>query len=153
MHQRLAMVRAPPAKWLRTQRQDMAIGAPVAAMDVDRGDTLTYTLGDTTDDNAFAIDSMTGQLKTMADLDYEVDDPPKTSYMVTVTVSDGKDAAGTAVLAVNDMDDTITVTIMVTDVNDAPVFDDDTATREVAENTVTGVDIEAPVVATDADAA
>ena len=47
---------------------DVAFGAPVAAMDVDRGDTLTYTLGDTTDDNAFAIDSMTGQLKTMADL-------------------------------------------------------------------------------------
>ena len=44
---------------------DMNIGAPVAARDVDRGDTLTYTLGGT--DAAmvsFDIDEDTGQLKT-----------------------------------------------------------------------------------------
>ena len=45
-------------------KADVAIGAPVAARDVDSGDTLTYTLGGT-DDGSFAIDSMTGQLKTM----------------------------------------------------------------------------------------
>ena len=39
------------------------IGAPVAARDVDRGDTLTYTLGGT-DADSFDIDSTTGQLKT-----------------------------------------------------------------------------------------
>ena len=44
VHQRLPMVRAPPAQWLRTQRQRRNIGDPVAARDVDRGDTLTYGL-------------------------------------------------------------------------------------------------------------
>ena len=68
--------------------------------------------------SSFAIDSMTGQLKTMADLDYEAD-PPKTSYMVTVTVTDGRDPVNTVNAAV---DDTITVTITVTDVNEAPEF-------------------------------
>ena len=100
--------------------EDGDIGLPVAATDVDRGDTLTYGLQLGTDDAAsFAIDSMTGQLKTMADLDYEADNPPKTSYMVTVTVTDGRDPVNT-VSAV--ADDTISVTITVTDVNEAPEF-------------------------------
>ena len=74
------------------------IGAPVAARDVDRGDTLTYGRSVVTDAESFDIDSTTGQLKTAADLsplfDFEVpeDAPPKT-YMVTVTVKDGKNAA------------------------------------------------------------
>ena len=43
------------------------IGAPVAARDVDRGDTLTYTLGDEHRCSlSFDIDSTTGQLKTAA---------------------------------------------------------------------------------------
>ena len=69
---------------------------------------------------SFDIDEDTGQLKTMADLNYEV--VPPTSYMVTVSVTDGKDANNNVDPAV---DDTITVTIMVTDVNEAPVFADD----------------------------
>ena len=89
----------------------------MAATDVDRGDTLTYGLQPGTDDAAsFAIDSMTGQLKTMADLDYEAD-RPQTSYMVTVTVTDGRDPVNTVSAA---PDDTISVTITVTDVNEAP---------------------------------
>ena len=41
-------------------------------MDADAGDTLTYTLGG--DDMAsFAIDSTTGQLMTMAALDFEME--------------------------------------------------------------------------------
>ena len=58
---------------------------------------------------------MTGQLKTMADLDYE---ETRTSYMVMVTVIDGKNAEDN--VDTTTVDDTITVTIMVTDVNDAP---------------------------------
>ena len=50
--------------------------------------------------------------------DFEVV-PAKTSYMVTVTVTDGKDEDGNVDAPV-DVDDTITVTIMVTDVNEAP---------------------------------
>ena len=79
------------------------IGNAIAATDTDN-DTLTYTLGGI---NAatFAIDSTTGQLRTRATLDYET----KSTYTVTVTVSDGS------------LTDTITVTITVTDVNDTAV--------------------------------
>ena len=90
---------------------DQDIGAAVGATDPDNGDTLTYTLGG--DDAAsFAIDESTGQLKTRDPLDYET----KASYSVTVSVSDGKDIDGN-----NDpsADNTIDVTISVTDLNDA----------------------------------
>ena len=123
--------------------EDMAIGAPVVAMDVD-GDTLEYSL-DAANRNLFEIDEDTGQLKTMAALDYEA----PTSYMVTVSVTDGKDADMPTLTAA--VDDTISVTITVTDVNEAPVFAAETDTRTVDENTVAGVDIGAPVVATDVD--
>ena len=68
--------------------------------------------------------------------------------MVTVTVSDGKDAEDNFAPAV---DDTIRVTIMVTNVNEAPVFPDTIAPIVVAEDTVTGTNIGAPVVAMDVD--
>ena len=117
------------------------IGNPVAAMDVDRGDTLTYGLlsGANDDMESFDIDTGSGQLKTKAPLNYEEVDPPKTSYMVTVTVKDGKNADGTA--APDEVDDTIRVTIMVTDVNEAPAFADETPTRMVDENTAAGANI------------
>ena len=118
------------------------IGAPVVATDVDSGDTLTYTLGGT-DAASFDIDPDTGQLETKAALDYEVV-PAKTSYMVTVTVTDGKDAEGNVDA---EADDTITVTITVTDVNEAPEFADETATRSIAENTATDMAIGDPVAA------
>ena len=128
------------------------IGAPVAARDVDRGDTLTYGLRSGGDASSFDIDEDTGQLKiseTLVDalFDFESVDPPKT-YMVTVTVTDGRDPVNTVNPAV---DDEITVTITVTDVNEAPEFAAATATRTVAENTVAGVDIGLPVAATDVD--
>ena len=85
-----------------------------------------------------------GQLKTKAALDYETKD----TYMVTVTVTDGKDADDNVDPAV---DDTIRVTITVTDVNDAPEFATKTATRSVAENTVVDANIGDPVVAMDDD--
>ena len=52
--------------------------------------------------DSFAIDSATGQLMTMAALDFETE----TSYSVDVTASDGKDSA------------TVMVTVMVTNMND-----------------------------------
>ena len=129
---------------------DMNIGAaPVAAMKAtgaedDSADTLTYDLRRGADAASFDIDSMTGQLKAKAPLDYET----KTSYMVIVTVTDGKNAEDNVDPAV---DDTIRVTIMVTDVNEAPAFATKTATRSVAENTVVEANIGNPVVATDDD--
>ena len=79
------------------------VGTPVAAMDAD-GDTVTYVLGGT-DAASFDIDASTGQLKTKAALDYGA----KASYAVTVTVSDGRGGS-----------ESIDLTIMVTDVDEAP---------------------------------
>ena len=91
-----------------------------------------------------------------ADLNHE--DEKKNSYTVEVKASDGA------------LDDTIMVTVTVTDRNEAPSmpmaatggatttpennapeFAAATATREVAENTAAGENIGAPVAATDAD--
>ncbi len=80
------------------------IGDPVAATDSD-GDSLTYTLGTTTDDAHFAIDSKTGQLQTSGALDYE----STSSYTVTVTATDGGGLTAS-----------IAVTITVDDVADTP---------------------------------
>ena len=110
----------------------------MVATDVD-GDELEYTLGGT-HAALFNIESTTtgGQLKTKVALDYET----KTDYEVTVTATD--DGAGT-------LSDTIRVTITVMNVNEPPMFPDTIAPIEVAENTVTGTNIGAPVVAMDVD--
>ena len=77
------------------------VGDPVAATDADN-DVLTYTLGG--DDSAsFGIDLMTGQLMTLAALDYETKD----TYSVTVTASDS-----------GGLSDSIDVTITVTNVDE-----------------------------------
>ena len=113
------------------------IGDPVSATDQDVDDTLTYTLGGT-DAASFAVDNKTGQLKTKAALDYET----KSSYAVTLTVSDG--------LAT----DTITITINIADIdeNRAPVFTEGSSTtRTVAENTSAGTNIGNAITATDPD--
>ena len=113
------------------------IGAAVAATDVDSGTTLTYTLGGT-DAASFSIVSTSGQLQTSAALNYET----KTSYSVTVDVSDG-----------NDGSDSIPVTINVTNVNEAPSFTDgSSATRSIAEKTAANTNIGSAFTATDVDA-
>ena len=92
------------------------IGNPVAADDAN-GDALTYALRGT-DTASFAIDSDTGQLMTLAALDYET----KATYSVTVTASDP-----------GGLSDSIDVTITVTDVDEAPVITGDAA-QNYAEN-------------------
>ena len=110
------------------------IGSAVSATDPD-GDILTYTLSGT-DAAAFSIDSTTGQLRTLAALDYET----KSIYTVAITASDGS------------LTDTITVTINVTDIDEAPVFTEGASTtRTVAENTAAGTNIGSAVSATDPD--
>ena len=79
----------------------MGIGDPVTGTDAD-GDTLIYALGGT-DAASFYIDPETGQLKTLAALDYET----KATYMVMVTATDPDSAS-----------DMITVTITVTNVEE-----------------------------------
>ncbi len=90
------------------------IGSPVAATDSDTSDTLTYALTGT-DAGSFNFDTTSGQIKTKAPLDHET----KGSYTVDVTVRDSKDAAGDTDTTV---DDTITVTITVNNVNEAPTI-------------------------------
>ncbi len=113
---------------------DTNIGVAVAATDPD-GNTLTYTLGGT-DAATFDIDSTSGQLKTKDTLNYE----NKSSYSVTITVSDG------------DLTDVINVNINVTNQNDAPIFTEgNSVTRAVAENTIADTNIGVAVAATDPD--
>ena len=101
--------------------------------------TPMYSLGGT-DAASFDIVAASGQLQTKAALDYET----KSSYTVMVTVTDEADPPLT---------DTIKVTINVTDVPEDPVFAEASPTRTVAENTVAGVNIGAPISATDPEGA
>ena len=129
----------PPQPATRTVPENtgagQSIGEPVAANDQNAGDTLTYTLGGT-DAASFNIVTSSGQLQTKAALNFE----SKNSYTVTVTAADPSNTS-----------DIITVTITVTDVNEAPAFAAETDTRTIAENTSAGQDIGAPVAATDPD--
>ena len=80
------------------------IGAPVAAADPDRGETLRYSLSGA-DAESFDIVATSGQLLTQAALDHEA----RSSYAVTVAVRDGQGAT-----------DTIEVAISVADENEPP---------------------------------
>ena len=126
---------------------DQPVGAVVEATDLDTGDTLTYSMSGG-DAGLFDFDTGTGQIKVKAGmtLDYE---GTRKSYTVAIEVTDGKDADGASNPA---MDDTIVVTINVTDVNEAPEFDSKTATRSIAENSVAATNVGAVITATDPDA-
>ena len=80
------------------------IGAPVAATDSDK-DPLTYALGGV-DRTSFAVDKVSGQLRTRAALDFEA----KSAYTVTVTAADGRGGS-----------DSIDVITDVTDVDEVPI--------------------------------
>ena len=128
------------------------IGNPIAATAVNTGDTLTYSLADSGnrgepdnpyrwidpgDSHLFSIVSTNGQLRTKYPFifDYE----RKTSHSAIVIVSD--DNSGT---------DIITVTINVTNVNEAPSFTGSVSTiRTILEGTAAGMNIGSPVSATD----
>ena len=101
------------------------IGEPVRAIDPDSGDTLTYTL-DFTSADFFDIDESTGQLRTKADLDFEL----QSTYYVDVYVHDSKDVDGNLSTST---DASKYVTITVNDVNEPPVVTGD-ETPEVTEN-------------------
>ena len=128
-----------------TDEVGQPVGEAVVATDADN-DTLTYTLsGD--DAESFDIDDTNGQIRTKDALDYEGE---TTSYSVTISVSDGENLYGDPDPAV---DDTIDVTIEVTDVNEPPAFSNDApATLEVAENTAAETNVGDPFTATDPDA-
>ena len=89
-----------------------AVGTPVTATDRDVDAALTYSLSGA---DEFAVAAASGQISVARGtvLDFEA----KSSYSVTVSVSDGKDATGNPDASA---DDTISVTISVTDVSEPP---------------------------------
>ena len=89
------------------------VGEPVAALDLNTGDTLTYGLDDPK--GLFEIDD-DGQIKMVADdsLNYE----DETDYELEVTVQDR---------ATDGLTDKIDVKVLVTDVNEPPVITGDAA--------------------------
>ena len=112
------------------------IGDPVTAVDQD-GDTLTYSL--TGGDAAlFRIDAETGQITVGEDT--ELDFETRMTYTLTVGADDGRGATAD-----------VSVTVDVTDVNDRPMFPNETAIREIAENSAAGSPAGDPVTAVDQD--
>ena len=90
------------------------VGAPVEATDPE-GDDLTYSLiGSNT--SAFQIDSATGQIKTMAPLRHAT----RSSYGLVVAVTDCKDDNGASEGSNCGIDASITVTVIVIDLPEAP---------------------------------
>ena len=110
------------------------IGTAVSATDPDAGATLTYSLGGT-DASSFNFDTATGQIKTKVPLDKET----KASYTVIVSATDGLDESGTAQDPAV-VDDTVTVTITVTNQNEAPEFTGGSTAVDYAENGTGSVD-------------
>ena len=106
-------------------RVGVNVGARVSATDPDRGDPLTYSiLGG---HHLFEIDAMNGQLRTKAVLDA---DEGATSHTLTVEVSDMLNSSDDEDPTI---DDSIVVTITVTNVNEPPVVMGTTAIAH-AEN-------------------
>ena len=109
----------------------VAVGTAVTASDSDNSDTLTYSLSGTDVDD-FDIDSSNGQITTRSTGTYNFE-AAKNTYEVTVSVHDGKDAAGGT--DTSTIDDTIDVAISLTNVNEAPTLGTVSLNESVAENT------------------
>ena len=103
------------------------VGAAVTATDPD-GDELSYSLAAGGGSGLFAIDPLTGKITVAAgqSLDYET----SPSYALTVQVSDGKDSSHIAEDTFT-IDDTITVTINLINVDEPGRVTLDTAEPEV----------------------
>ena len=125
-------------------RAGTAVGDPVAATDQGEfgPDTLTYSLGET-DAASFDIDSGTGQIRVKAGSipNFEA----KASYTVTVTATDPSHIPGDQN---NNFSDTITVTIMVTDVDETPTIESGDTEVDHAESDSSRPDDYVPAVAT-----
>ena len=110
-------------------------GGTITAADNDN-DTLTYSLASGGDNASFEIDS-SGQIKTKTGGTHNFNfEATKNSYTVTMRVSDGKDAAGNTEMTAQ-VDDTIAVTINLTNVNEAPTFMFLPPSTSVPENSTT----------------
>ena len=112
------------------------IGSPVQATDFNN-DTLTYTLSGS-DSSLFTIGA-NGQLSLQLEQDEALDYERKRTYRFTVQVSDGENDDGEEDDADNlRIDDSITVTVSLIDVNEPPVITGE-AEREFRENGTSSV--------------
>ena len=109
------------------------VGSPITADDPE-SDTLSYSLAGA-DSDLFEVDASTGQIsvgpQTLFDYETPVDADGDNVYELTLQVSDGMNEAGDTDAAV---DDTVTVEIEVTDVNESPLFDSSAVELEFPEN-------------------
>ena len=123
------------------------VGDVVTATDPN-DDNLTYSLSGN-DAGSFMIGSSDGQISAKMKLDHEA----KSSYTVTVKATDpsGLSDSVEVTIKVTNVDEAPTITRTDALTNQAPTFPSAATTREVAENTVAGEGIGAPVAATDAD--
>ncbi len=104
------------------------------------GETVTLSLSGA-DMEDFNFSEGVLSFKTAPDFEAPADADMDNMYMITVTATDGTtDPAEMAV----------TVTVTDVDENQAPMFDGETATREVPENSAAGANVGDPVTATDA---
>ena len=98
----------------------------------------------------FSVGASSGQISigaaTALDFESPSDSGGNNVYNLTVQVTDGKTSEGNADTAV---DDSVDVTIAVTDVNESPEFGSSDVEREVDENTPGGTNIGDPIVASD----
>ena len=92
------------------------VGGVITATDSDSGDTLTYGLKSGGDSGSFTIVATSGQIQTKTGITYDFEDMSNNSFSVTVNVRDSKDEGGVADTVV---DDTIAVTINLTNVDEA----------------------------------
>ena len=117
------------------------VGAVFVATDPEEDDLTLSVSG--SDAGHFAFDASTGQLTTKSPLDRET----KSSYTFTVRVSDRKDDNDQGDTAI---DDTVTVTVEVTDVNEPPEFPgSETGMRSVYKAIAAGRNVGSPVTAID----
>ena len=130
----------------KTRRRTRTSANPIAATDPE-SDGLTYSLAGV-DAASFDIGPLTGQIKTEDLLDHESpsDVGGDNVYELTLEVTDGRDGDGNADASV---DDTVAVTITVTDVNEPPEFGTLAVELEIAENTATNTNIGDPIAASD----
>ena len=110
------------------------LGGPFTASDSDPQDDLEYLLAGA-DSSLFSVDVASGQVSigpgTALDYESPADFGGDNVYELTVQVTDGSDERGAPDSSV---DDSIDVTIRVTDVNEPPVFSTPAIELEVDEN-------------------
>ena len=123
-----------------------AVGEPIAATDADN-DILLYSISAGADKDCFSIDDRSGQVKSAKKLNFEgttvqcsgtaVRTPPDSTYpnayLIVVTATDPSGAATDAHVRIN-----------VTNLNEVPVFDDDSkklTTVYIVENTTSNTEV------------